>query len=318
MKIVKKALIILLSISTFALSAPTVFAEDAAKEYDFSFSDKNNTFNCNLNDEYIEFDLSEFCNGIVFRAEDDVDVSALDLKYDFVCSNYPTWGSAGLNSMILGHNARNSDSIYSCHVDGDVSELTEYAKELSEMDEIKYAEVFVIDVSSKGNIMHTQKDDCRILIIGSDNPDEYMNKLNDDEELTAYLSEIDADTEITMMNKDSEYDDQFLCISGIKDRTEYFNIVEKLRSFENIGDNLVIVTETLLSSGVSIDFIGRDYAGDANSDKYIDVRDCAEIASKLAGDKAAELPDTSDYNKDGNVNVRDAAAIAVGLASGKI
>ena len=54
--------------------------------------------------------------------------------------------------------------------------------------------------------------------------------------------------------------------------------------------------------------------GDVNDDKNVNVRDCAEIAKKLADGKAADLPDSADYNKDGVKNIRDAATLAKELA----
>lgn len=54
---------------------------------------------------------------------------------------------------------------------------------------------------------------------------------------------------------------------------------------------------------------------DINGDDKINVRDCAEIASKLA--KGEELSDRADYNLDGKVNVRDAAALASSLSTKK-
>ncbi len=54
--------------------------------------------------------------------------------------------------------------------------------------------------------------------------------------------------------------------------------------------------------------------GDVNGNGKADVRDASFIARKIAGGKAADLPDSADYNKDGVKNIRDAATLAKELA----
>ena len=54
--------------------------------------------------------------------------------------------------------------------------------------------------------------------------------------------------------------------------------------------------------------------GDVNGSGKVDVRDVSFIARKVAGGKAADLPDSADFNKDGRKNIRDAAALANKLA----
>ncbi len=318
MKRTKKILAALSLVSTFILSNSAVFADETSKTYDFSYVNENITYDCILKDDCIDYVLTEHCNGIVFKTEEDIDVNSMDLKYDFIESNQPTWGTAGINNIVLGHNSGDSENVYSCHVDGDVLELTEYANELSEKDGIIYAEVFTIDVRSKGEVLYAGKDDCRILIKASDEPDKYLEKLSSNSELKKYLSDVGLNPEIKMLEKESDDDDQFLYISGINDRTDYFEICDSLRNFKDIGNNLVTICEVLVSPTSTVDFINRDYTGDANADKYIDVRDCAEISSMLALRKGDTLPETADYNKDGNKDVRDAAFMARDLATGNI
>jgi hypothetical protein len=311
----KKFLSTLSAITLIAYSSINVFAEETTK-YDFSFNNGNITYNCTLKNDYINYDLIEHCNGIVFETENKTDINNYNLKYDFNYSNYAAWGTSGLESIVLGHNTNHSENVYSSHIDGDISELTEYANELSKMDGIKYAEVFTIDVKSIGNICYSSENDCRILIKGGENPEEYINSLNNNKELVEYLSSIGADPEVKILEKESEDDDQFLYISNIKNRTQYFDIYEKLRNIEEIGNNIIILGNVLATNSPIVDFIGRDYTGDANEDKYINVRDCAEIAFKLAQKNGNTLPDTADYNKDSKKDVRDAAAMARALASG--
>ena len=312
----KKFLAILSALTLIACSSISVFAEET-NEYDFSFNNGNITYNCTLKDDRIDCDLIEHCNGIVFETENETDISNYNLKYDFSNSNYAAWGTAGLESIVLGHNTNHSENVYSSHIDGNISELTEYATELSKMDGVKYAEVFTIDVKSLGNIVYSTEDDCRMIIKGGENAEEYMNKLNSNKELIEYLSSIDADPEVKMLEKESEDDDQFLYISNIKNRTQYFDIYEKLRNIEEIGNNIIILGNVLVTNSPNVDFIGRDYTGDANGDKYINVRDCATIATTLAKGNGNDLLDTADFNKDGKKNIRDAAAIARYLAEKK-
>ena len=55
--------------------------------------------------------------------------------------------------------------------------------------------------------------------------------------------------------------------------------------------------------------------GDANEDGYVNVRDCAFIANKLASGKGDTLSNNADYNQDGKKNVRDAASLSNDLAN---
>lgn len=295
---------------------------DPSEQYDFSFESGNRNYNCKLDDKYVSYDAHDYYNGIVFETDGKTDISKLGLKYEFTQSNYFTPENVPkVKSMVIGHNKSHSGNVYSYCANGNAEELTEYANEIAKMDGIKYAEVFKVDVHSNGTFSQSNKDNCCLFIKSGANTDEYMKKLNDNKELTEYLASIDANTEVKTAQRGQFADipeAAYLYISGIKDRTKLNDIYEKLRSFEDIGDNAVLLTCSSITStpSAAIDFIGRDYTGDANEDKYMDVRDCAEIASKLAQKKGDTLPETADYNKDGKKDVRDAAAMARALASG--
>ncbi|MBQ3565570.1 MAG: hypothetical protein IJA12_00160 [Oscillospiraceae bacterium] len=76
---------------------------------------------------------------------------------------------------------------------------------------------------------------------------------------------------------------------------------------------------TALTMITSYSAIATAYSlGDANSDGYVNVRDCAHIAKFLAKRNGSSLPETADYNSDGTVDVRDAAKLASDIAKGNI
>ena len=318
MKTTKKVLAFLSACTTLLCSALPVFAEtaDESGKYDFTVQLDRTAYNCYLDDnndcpmrvpDGISYESVTNFNGIVFETNGDVDVSKLDLKYEFTNSDIFSYYTANIH---LGHNQSYVENIYSCQINGDLSELEAYANEISKMEGIKYAEVFNIDVEELGALINTSKDDCCIFINGGEDREEYMNELNNNKEFIEYLTAISADPEVKIYE-----DEPLLYVSKINDRTKYFDIVKKLRSLEYIGNNSVILaTIPVDNANITFDFIGRDYSGDANEDKYINVRDCAAIASMLAKGKGSSLPETADYNKDGKKDVRDAAAIAVELS----
>lgn len=318
MKKIKKVLAVLSALTTLSLSAMPAFAEapDKSQECDFTVQEGRRTYYCYLDDnndcpmrvpDGISYESVTNFNGIVFETNGDVDVSKLDLKYEFTNSDIFSYYTSNIH---LGHNQSHVENIYSCQINGDLSELEAYANEISKIEGIKYAEVFNIDVEIMGTIINTSKADCCIFIDGGEDREEYMNELNNNKEFIEYLTTISADPEVKIYK-----DEPLLYVSKINDRTKYFDIVKKLRSLEYIGDNSVIPTIIPVDNAdITFDFIGRDYSGNANDDKYINVRDCAAIASMLANGKGSSLPETADYNHDGKKNVRDAASLAAYLA----
>ncbi len=320
----KKIKNIILGISvalTYALSTTSVFAYDSGKEYDFKYDYGYGTFNCVLTDEAIEFDHVSTHNGIVIKTKDDVDVKSLDLKYDFEDINDPNMNSAGFNIITFGHYA-GEKNVYPHYVsDSNVSELEEYAKEIAALNEIEYAEVFTVDQVLVGELKYSGVDDCRVYMSFNSDVDieEVVKKLNENEALTEYLTSMELNTEIKIDEQLNEDSEKYLYAyaSGIKDRTKYFEIGDKIEEFTKGADidvEFVSPMEVYVTAEPEIDFIGRDYTGDANADKYIDVRDCAYIASKVASSEADSLPMSADFNGDEKVNVRDAAAIANHIA----
>ena len=263
-------------------------------------------------------------NGIVFETEGNVDVSKLNLKYDFANSNSVEVLGWTLN---CGREDCEEKNVYVYLADENTSkdELKCYAEELSSVEGIKYADEFTICSESKGWLVDSSKDNFCLYIgyrLGEKIYDEeefaagleeYREKLNSNKELMAYLESIGADNEITI--GDDAATNNLLRISGIDDRTKIFEIGDKLKSFEDIGNNFMILSSILCEPTYSITFADRECAGDANGDGTLNIRDCAKIAQFAAQGKTDSLPNTADYNKDGNKNVRDAAAISKDLAS---
>lgn len=323
MKKIKNVIAVLSALTTLSLSAMSAFAEasDKSQECDFTVQEGRRTYYCYLDDnndffmkvpDGISYESVTNFNGIVFETNGDVDVSKLDLKYEFTNSDIFSYNTANIS---LGHNQSHVENIYSCQINGDLSELEAYANEISKMEGIKYAEVFTVDFKEYGSIYYTYKDDCRVMIFPATwlDSDEYMQKLNGNKELMEYLASVGADPEVKKMEND-KYGKNILYVS-IKDRTKCFDVLNGLRKFEDIGSNANMMCKVLIDNNdVSFDFIGRDYSGNANDDKYINVRDCAAIASMLAKGEGSSLPETADYNHDGKKNVRDAAALAAYLA----
>lgn len=99
---------------------------------------------------------------------------------------------------------------------------------------------------------------------------------------------------------------------------EYFNIVTNIYENLNYKPGISFIdTNTYYYETNSLEMVSSEseiILGDVNGSGNVDVRDVSFIAGKIAGGKAAELPNSADYNKDSKVNVRDAAAIARDLA----